>query len=197
MKKIAFFDFDGTITTKDTLFEVIKHQKGKVKFYTGLLINTPYLIGLKIKLITNQHAKEKILEYFFKGMELSPFQKACDDFATGFLPSIVRPGASAEIQKLKDLGFEVVVVSASAENWIKAWADKIGVQLIGSRLETINEKITGKIAGMNCNGAEKVVRISSAYDLSHYDEIYAFGDTSGDKPMLALATKSYYKPFRQ
>ncbi|MDR3697930.1 HAD family hydrolase [Mucilaginibacter sp.] len=196
MKKIAFFDFDGTITTRDTLFEVIKHHKGKMKFYTGLLLNAPYLIGFKIKLITNQYAKEKILEYFFKGMEFSKFQKICDDFATCALPSVVRPGAAAEIQKLKSSGFEVVIVSASAENWIKAWADEIGVQLIGSQLEIVDDRVTGKLKGNNCNGGEKVNRIRLAYDVSQYDEIYAFGDTKGDKPMLALAGKSFYKPFR-
>lgn len=197
MRKIAFFDFDGTITTKDTLFEVIKHHKGALKFYTGMLLNAPYLIGFKIKLITNQYAKEKILGYFFKGMELPAFQKACDDFATCTLPAIIRPGATAEIQKLKDAGFEVVVVSASAENWIKAWADGAGVQLIGTLLEVNDDRVSGKIKGNNCNGGEKVARIKSAYDVSEYDEIYAYGDTKGDKPMLALATKSFYKPFRK
>jgi len=197
VRKIAFFDFDGTITTKDTLFEIIKHHKGALKFYWGMLLNAPYLIGFKIKLITNQYAKEKILEYFFKGMDVSTFQKICDDFATGYLPSVVRPGAAAEIQKLKYSGFEVVIVSASAENWIKAWADEIGVQLIASRLEIVNDRVTGKLDGNNCNGGEKVARIRSAYDVSQYDEIYGFGDTKGDKPMLALATKSFYKPFRE
>ena len=197
MRKIAFFDFDGTITTKDTLFEVIKHHKGILKFGAGMLFNAPYLIGFKIKLITNQYAKEKILEYFFKGMDVSAFQKICDDFATGYLPSLVRPGAAAEIQRLKYSGFEVVVVSASAGNWIKAWADEIGVQLIASRLEIIDEKVTGKLKGDNCNGGEKVARIKLLYDVSQYDEIYGFGDSKGDKPMLALATKSFYKPFRK
>jgi phosphatidylglycerophosphatase C len=197
VRKIAFFDFDGTITTKDTLFEVIKHHKGVLKFYTGMLLNAPYLIGFKLKLITNQYAKEKILGYFFKGMELSAFQKACDDFATGYLPSIVRPGATAEIQKLKDSGFWIVVVSASAENWISAWTDKIGVQLIASQLEIVNDRVTGKLKGNNCNGGEKVARIKSVYDITQYDEIYAYGDTKGDKPMLALAAKSFYKPFRK
>ncbi|WP_295676566.1 HAD family hydrolase [uncultured Mucilaginibacter sp.] len=197
MRKIAFFDFDGTITTTDTLFEVIKYHKGKTKFYMGLLLNLPYLIGFKIKLITNQYAKEKFLEYFFKGMEFSKFQKICDDFATGTLPSVIRPGAAAEIQKLKYTGFEVVIVSASAENWIKAWADEIGVQLIGSQLEIADDKVTGKLMGNNCNGGEKVARIKLVYDLADFDEIVAYGDTTGDKPMLALATKSFYKPFRQ
>jgi HAD superfamily hydrolase (TIGR01490 family) len=197
VKKIAFFDFDGTVTSRDTLFELIKHQKGIVNFYAGMLLNAPLLIGFKIKLISNQYAKEKVLKYFFKGMDLSAFQKECDEFATGYLPAVIRPGAAAEIQKLKYSGFEVVIVSASAENWIRAWTDEMGIQLIGSRLEVVDGKITGNLMGNNCNGGEKVIRIKQLYDTQQYDEIYCFGDTGGDKPMLALATQSFYKPFRK
>src|ERR1700733_6164565 len=127
MRKIAFFDFDGTITTKDTLFEVIKHHKGKAKLFVGLMIHVPVLIGLKIKLISKQRAKETILKYFFKGTERLSFQQGCDDFATVRLPSLIRSGALAEIKRLKECDFEIVVVSASAENWIKKRADQIGI----------------------------------------------------------------------
>ena len=196
MKRIAFFDFDGTITTKDTLFEIIKHQKGKAKFFTGILLHSPVLIGLKIKLITNQRAKELILKYFFKGNELSFFQQRCDDFATMLLPSIIRPGALEEIKKLKDANFDIVIVSASAENWIRKWADLIGLGLLATQLETVDGKLTGNLSGPNCNGAEKEIKIRSAYDLSKFDQIYCYGDSNGDKQMLALGTKTFYKPFR-
>jgi phosphatidylglycerophosphatase C len=42
-RRIAFFDFDGTITTKDTLLEIIKFQKGTLRFYTGFLLCSPYI----------------------------------------------------------------------------------------------------------------------------------------------------------
>lgn len=196
MKRIAFFDFDGTITTKDTLFEVIKHHKGKAKFFAGLLINSQVLIGLKIKLISNQRAKEAILKYFLKGTDLADFQQLCDDFVNLVLPSIIRPGALAEIKKLKDNGFEIVIVSASAENWIKKWSDQMGIGLIATRLEIVDDKLTGKIVDKNCNGEEKAARIKGIYNLSEFDEIYCFGDSGGDKQMLTLATKAFYKPFR-
>jgi phosphoserine phosphatase len=61
----------------------------------------------------------------------------------------------------------------------------------------VDGKITGNLMGNNCNGGEKVIRIKQLYDTQQYDEIYCFGDTGGDKPMLALATQSFYKPFRK
>src|ERR1700753_4025120 len=105
MKKIAFFDFDGTITTKDTMLEVIKFQKGVREFCTGFLANSPFLVAYKAKLISNKTAKERVVSYFFKGAPLSSFQSACDNFALAVLPALIRPGAMAEINKLKADGF--------------------------------------------------------------------------------------------
>ena len=197
MSKIAFFDFDGTITTKDTMFELIRHQKGNPGFYAGFIINIPVFAALKLKLLSSQAAKEKLLKHFFKGADVRVFQSACDAFAEDKLPALIRPAALAELDKLQQQGFEIVVVSASAENWIKKWADKAGVKLLASKLEAVNEKLTGKLSGQNCNGPEKETRIRSAFDLAQYDEIYCYGDSSGDKQMMALGTKAFYKPFRQ
>jgi len=194
--KIAFFDFDGTITTKDTLLEVIKYQKGKAGFYTGFLLNAPFMAALKLKLISNQAAKERMLKYFFKGTDLKSFQQGCDSFIDEALPSMIRPGALDEIKKLKSAGFEIVVVSASPQNWIKKWSDANGLGLIATKLQSVSEVLTGYIDGINNNADEKAVRIKAEYDLSKYREINCYGDSNGDKAMFALGTKTFFKPFR-
>ena len=196
-KRIAFFDFDGTITTKDTLLEIIKYQKGVFSFYLGFLLCSPFLVAYKLGIISNQAAKEITLRWFFGKMPLAAFQEACNTFAVAGIDGLVRPKALTEIEKLKAAGAEIVIVSASAENWIQQWCNRHQLQLIATRLE-INpkERITGRIEGRNCHGQEKVRRITAAYNLEQYDEVYCYGDTKGDKPMLALATFPFYRPFR-
>ena len=193
---IAFFDFDGTITTRDTLLEFIKFCKGNTHFWLGFLLNSPYLAAFKAKLISNQAAKEKVLEYFFRNTPEDAFNQMCEAFTKEDLPRLMRPGALREIQKLKQEGYVVVVVSASPENWIRQWADQNNLELIASRLEIKEGKITGKIVGKNCHGEEKVRRIMEKYVITDYSAIHAYGDTSGDRPMLSLATNSFFKPFR-
>jgi phosphatidylglycerophosphatase C len=195
-KKIAFFDFDGTITTKDTLLEVIKFQKGEIAFYTGFLLNSPWLIAYKLNLIPNDQAKQKILTYFFAGTAERVFQEKCDLFADRKLPELIRPAALTEIEQLRTHGFEMVVISASAGNWIRNWTNRLSLKLIATKLEVKNGLITGGIEGKNCHGEQKVACIREQWNLSEYKEIFVYGDSSGDKPMLALATKSFYKPFR-
>lgn len=193
---IAFFDFDGTITTKDTLLEFIKFSKGKFRFLKGFFLNSHYLVAYKLKLISNQKAKEKIMHFFFGNMPLSVFQEKCDQFIKEILPGLIRPKAYEEFEKLKQKGILIVIVSASPENWITKWAQEIAISIIATQLEVSNNLITGKISGINCHGQEKVRRIKEVYNLAEFKEIYAYGDSSGDKPMLALANYSFMKPFR-
>ena len=195
-RRIAFFDFDGTITTKDTLLEFIKFSKGSLSFYRGFLLYSPYLIAYKIRLISNQLAKEKILRHFFGNIPLEEFTQTCNAFADNALPALIRPRALQQIRNHQSAGILVVIVSASPENWLSCWTRKMGLALIGTRLEVKNNYLTGNIIGKNCHGEEKVSRIRNEYELNQYTDIYAYGDSRGDKPMLALATKPFYKPFR-
>ncbi len=196
VKQIAFFDFDGTVTHKDTLLEFIKHQKGSLHFYLGFLLNSPFLIAYKSGIISNQWAKERILAYFFGKKSVEQFQQECNDFADTVIPSLVRAKAMKEIKRLQEAGVEVVIVSASAENWVRPWCEKEKLDCMATRLENKNRFITGKINGLNCYGEEKVRRVQEKYPLSEYAVIYGYGDTKGDKPLLGLASFSFYKPFR-
>ncbi len=163
-KKIAFFDFDGTITTKDTLLEIIKFQKGRTSFYFGFILHAPWLIAYKLNWLSNNLAKQKILTYFFAGMDEQDFQEKCDLFAEKIIPGIVRPGALSEINVLRSRDFEIVVVSASAGNWISKWSESLSLQLIATKLEVKNGLITGKIEGENNHGVQKARKYSQAME---------------------------------
>ena len=195
-KAIAFFDFDGTLTTKDSLLEFIKYSKGTLAFYSGFILNIHYLFAYTLKIITNQKAKEKIISHFFAGMSSVEFQELCSRFSKEKIPQLIRSGAWLEIKKLQQNEVKIVIVSASPENWIQDWATEINADLIATKLIQTDNIITGEIDGINCHGQEKVIRIKEKYILENYNEILAYGDSSGDKPMLALAHKGYMKPFR-
>ena len=70
MKQIVAFDFDGTITNRDTLLEFIKFAKGKTAFYLGFLLHLPWLLAMKCHLYPNWKTKQMIFSYFFKGVNI-------------------------------------------------------------------------------------------------------------------------------
>ncbi|MFB6458040.1 HAD-IB family hydrolase [Chitinophaga sp. Hz27] len=194
---IAFFDFDGTITNTDTLWQIIRYQKGPGAMYRGILRLLPALLQFKLKQIPAQKMKEKVLRHFFSDMKESDFQAGCNAFCKDALPKMIRIKALDAIREHQRSGHEVVVVTASAYNWVAPWCEQHNIRCIGSVMEVMDEAITGKLQGINCNGEEKVNRIKQVYNLNDYTEIYAYGDSSGDKPMLALAgNKANFKPFR-
>lgn len=196
-KAIAFFDFDGTITHRDTLAAYLIFAKGRFSYYKGLGLLSPMLVAYKAGLINNQRAKEILLAYFLKDMDVSEFNESCSRFNRQVMPSLIRPGAMNQIRNFKERGVEVVVVSASPENWVAPWCSQTGLKCIASVMQVHNGRLTGRLEGFNCHGHEKVNRIRACYDLSLYQQVYAFGDTSGDLPMLELATEKHYRPFRK
>lgn len=194
---IAFFDFDGTLTSKDTMIELLKFAKGKFRFYAGLTVLSPVLLAYKTRLLSNQRAKEIMLSFYLKGMSVEDFDCICKDFAATRLPALFRKPALLELRRHLQNGTQVVIVSASPENWILPWCQQFNIKCIATKLKSRNGKLSGKIAGRNCHGNEKVKHILKKYNLSHYSKIYAYGDTPDDLPMLSLATESFYKPFKE
>ena len=57
-------------------------------------------------------------------------------------------------------------------------------------------RITGRLATANCNGAEKPRRILALFPHREDYRLVAFGDSRGDREMLAMADEAHYKPFR-
>ena len=196
IKSVAFFDFDGTITDRDSFIDFIIFYHGKFSAYVGLLRLFPILLAYKLKLLPNWRAKEIVLTHFFQGEPIEKFQQYCDQYAWERIPQITRVGALQAIQKHHELGNDIYLVSASLENWLSAWCNRKGLKLIGSRLETKEGRVTGKLVGKNCYGPEKVVRIRQEVTLHKYQDIYCYGDSSGDRELLQLADHAYYRPFR-
>jgi HAD superfamily hydrolase (TIGR01490 family) len=195
-KTLVVFDFDGTLTFKDSMLEIAKFHQGVFRFLLGMLLLSPFLILYKIGIIPNWKAKEYFLTHFFGELSTLEFKSLCDDFSLEKIPTLLRPKG---FQKLKDYqinGDEVIIVSASAENWLSAWCKKNGIPFIGTRLKIQNEKITGKLNGKNCYGPEKVTRLKEAINLELYKEIIVYGDSRGDLELIKIATSHFYKPFQ-
>ena len=190
---IVFFDFDGTITFKDSFIDFIIYSAGCRKFISGIMLLIPALMMYKLKILPNWRAKEKVIEQFFSGWSYSQFDKAASDYSNNRLDKIVRESAIKKIDEHRSAGDTVVVVSASIEEWVKPWCQRHGIRFICTRLEIVNGGITGKLSGKNCYGEEKVRRIKDEYDLSKYENIYAYGDSAGDLDMLSIANIAYYK----
>lgn len=191
----AVFDFDGTITTKDTLFHFIRFYHGSLKFWIGISILSPMLILFKCKLLSNEKAKQVMFSFFFANTDFDAFQSKCKRYANE-VNKILNAEAKDKIVWHQKQGHEVLIVSASIENWIKPWAESMGINtVVGTRIEIEQNKLTGKFSTANCNGIEKTKRLLALYPNREGYKLYAYGDSKGDKEMLALADYPFFKTF--
>ncbi|MBL7856257.1 MAG: HAD-IB family hydrolase [Cyclobacteriaceae bacterium] len=194
-RTLALFDFDGTITRKDSFLEVIKHCKGSLHFYFGLLVMSPVLVLYKFRIIPNWRAKELFFSFYFKEDSYMEFQQQCRSYAIEKIPSQIRPSALQAIRDHQAKQDHVIVVTASGEEWVKPWTDSLGIEVIATRWASQNNKLTGKIEGRNCYGEDKKVRILEKVNPADYSAVMAYGDTRGDLAMLSLADQKFYKYF--
>lgn len=196
MKKIAAFDFDGTITRKDTLIEFLRFAGGNARLYTVFALYSPLLVLMKLKLYSNQKAKEKIFAHYFKGMPIEQFDNLCRRFFEQKGQSLIYTDAKTQIAKHKAQGNEVVVISASIENWVCHFADALRAdKLLATQVEVQEGKLTGRFLTANCYGKEKVNRLLSVYPERNKYYLIAYGDSRGDKELLQFADESHYKQF--
>lgn len=193
-KNIAFFDFDGTMTRGDSLFVFLKFLVGKSRFYWGMISNFHYLLGYSLGLLSNTKAKQKVMSYFLKEMSERELAQKCQDFIP-ILESIIKQSALQRIQWHLDRGDRVAIVSATFSCYLKPLTQRMDIDCLATELEIKKGVLTGKFATSNCYGEEKVRRICERYDLGQYQEIYAYGDSRGDREMLEIANRRFYKYF--
>jgi HAD superfamily hydrolase (TIGR01490 family) len=200
MKRIAVFDFDGTITRKDTLIEFIRFAKGSAALFWGLLLHLPWLILMKLHLYDNGKTKECVFSWFFKGMSLEQFNELGRAFYQAQADKLIYSEAKEKIEEHKSQGDIVVILSASIENWVQSFASALQAEgLLSTRAEVQNGKLTGKFATKNCYGAEKVNRLKTwlAANVNEQPYIIAYGDSRGDKELLEFANEKHYKQFKK
>lgn len=221
-EKVYAFDFDGTLTTRDTFLAFIRHAKGNLSFVWGMMLHSPWLVMMKLGLYPNWKAKQRVFAHFFKGMPIDDFNQACWFFAYD-KRHLIRPKAIDAIREAQAEGAQVLVVSASVENWVSRCIEatlattphkenaspKDGekdngsqpagnpVRMLCTQVEVADNRLTGRLLGRNCYGAEKVRRIEEALPHRERYELIAFGDSRGDKEMLEYADERHFKPFRR
>ena len=186
--KIYTFDFDGTLTTRDTLLLFIRFVCGRWGVIAVFLRYAPLLVLMKLKLYPNWRVKQKVFAHCFGGMTTETFNDYCRSFAQKYSSCVLRPEGLATLRKALDEGATVMIVSASVDNWV----------ILGTEVEAIDGILTGQFKSRNCYGAEIVRRLSAQLPAPReYCYIVAFGDSRGDKEMLQYADEAHYKPFRR
>lgn len=196
---VAAFDFDGTLTRRDTLFPFLLHVSGPLAFSFKFISLLPTLTAYALGMVRNDIAKQLVLRRFLANMALTQIQQHALGFVAQKLPALLRNEAMQRLTWHLQQNHRCIVVSASLENYLKPWASTVGfTDVLGSQLEILaNGTASGNLQGENCFGAEKMRRLEALLGPRDGYILYAYGDSNGDKALLSAADYPFYKSFTQ
>jgi phosphatidylglycerophosphatase C len=191
---IAAFDFDNTITTCDTLLPFLYSLTPPQEKIINSIKLLPTAVGYKCGLVSNHDAKQQVLTAFLKGYPRETLQQQAISFARDKIPLWVKPEAIERIHWHKNQGHQCVIVSAGLEIYLTHWAKTLPFDhVLATRLRFDQPMVSGEMLGRNCFGQEKVNRLLALMGVKENYILYAYGDSRGDKELLALADYPFYR----
>ncbi|QTN18255.1 HAD-IB family hydrolase [Brevundimonas sp. AJA228-03] len=193
---IVAFDFDGTLTIRDSFTAFLKWKVGPERWRTGLLAMAPQLAAYALDR-DRQRLKEAAVRRFLPGMGAVALGLEAEQFAHEQWDRLMRPDALCVWNDWGRRGAYRAIVTASPALTVQPFADRLGADaLLGTDLVTdASGWFTGAFAGPNCRGEEKVRRLRAAFG-PEVRLAAAYGDTSGDTEMLAIAGIAGFRVFK-
>lgn len=195
-RPLVAFDFDGTLSFRDSFIGFLAWRSGPAGYALGLARLAPWALAY-LAHRDRGRLKAAAVKIFLRGLSKVELEAACEAFANSDLGRrLIRPDAEQRWRSWRARGAELVVVTASPEEVVAPFARRLGAdRLIGTRLAYDAEgRVTGALAGENCRAQEKVERLQAIYGRG-VRLAAAYGDSSGDTEMLGLAEEKGYRVF--
>jgi phosphatidylglycerophosphatase C len=191
-RTVAAFDFDGTISRRDTLVPFLGRVVGRRRVATTLVGRGPQLAGMLAGRVDRDAEKEELIRRLLRGRTTAEIETAGAAYADAlWAAGAFRPEIRERLAWHREEGHDIVIVSASLRDYLAPLAPRLGADhVIACTLESEPDgRLTGELVGGNCRGVEKVRRLEAwLASVGHDDpEVYAYGDSSGDDELLARA----------
>jgi phosphatidylglycerophosphatase C len=194
-RPIVAFDFDGTLTVRDSFTAFLKWRVGPIRYALGMANLLPaavrYLFDRDRGRIKAAAARE-----FLRGLPIGRLDALARDFADRNAEALFRPDALETWRDWRAKGARLVIVTASPSAVVRPFAERLRADaLIGTEFASDHQdRLTGAFETPNCRGAEKVRRLEACFGPG-LRLAAAYGDTAGDHEMLAIADISGYRVF--
>ena len=185
---VAAFDVDNTLTVRDCVVPFMRTVAG-----TGSLISSivrrPVVIVRLVLAKDRDALKALFVSAAFTGRSIEDVSNIAVHFASDIAEKWIRDDVAQRMRWHQEQGHVVVLVSASLQPYLDVLGDLLEVDaVLCTQLQSQDGVYTGELLGKNCRGEEKVVRLHEwcvAANLPINSVKYAYGDSSGDRQMLA------------
>jgi phosphatidylglycerophosphatase C len=195
-QSVVAFDFDGTLTVKDSFAAFLTWRASLPRYGPGFLRLAPELLIYPV-LRDRGRLKAAVVRQFLAGLSPRELADEAERFAESQADKLFRPDALEAWRAWKAKGALMLIVSATPESVVEPFARRLGAdRLIATRLAVDDRgRLEGSLDGANCRGPEKVRRLRAELGPGLHLTA-AYGDTAGDREMLALADERGYRVFK-
>lgn len=196
MTVVAAFDFDETLTRRDTVVPFLRRLAGDRGLALGLLARSHRMAPAAMR--RNRDAlRAMATDQVFRGRLIADVDVHARDYGDQIFAVGLRPDTAARLAWHRDAGHRTVIVSASYEAYVQVVGEHLGVDaVLATRLEVESGRCTGRLLGANCRGPEKLRRLQGWLDEQGLmlDEVslWAYGDSAGDRELLAVADHPHW-----
>lgn len=189
---VAAFDVDGTITTRDCVIPFMRCVAGARRIVPRLGVRPDRLIPV-LAGRDRDRLKALAAAAAFRGQRYDDLCAIGASFAEMIHERWLRSDTLAALQRHREDGDRTVLVSASFEVYLRPLAGLLGVDdVLATRLDVRDGIVTGALDGPNCRGPEKVARLHDWLGDRSTVRIVAYGDSVGDREMLADADEAHW-----
>ena len=190
-RALAAFDLDGTLTRRDTLLPFLLRAVGRERTGRAVLAESLLLARALAGGDYRDSAKAAVLERLLAGLPVEPLAAVAEAFADDVVARRLRPGMRDRVEWHRAQGHELLIISASPELYVAPIGRRLGFDgVLATRLEVGPDAcLTGRLLGANTRGPEKVTRLREWLG-TNPRLAWAYGDSRGDREMLALAETS-------
>ncbi len=192
---VAYFDFDGTLTSKDTLIPFVLYAVGWSKFLLNLPRVAIIVFLYVFKIINNENAKQRFLTIMLKGMSEDNLDTTAKNFSLTKLDKYLKPDIYSKLEYHKEHKHNIIIISANLAIYLRYWAKKHDLtDIIATEIEFINGVATGVLATRNCYGEQKIMRLQEYLTSKKLNFAYSFGygNSTGDYELLKYVDEGYW-----
>jgi HAD superfamily hydrolase (TIGR01490 family) len=185
---VAAFDFDGTLSTRDSFLPYLRIVAGTRDLARAIAAAAPALAASRRDPSQRDVAKAIMLRGTLAGRSEAYLRDVGARYARLVVARRLAPDTVARLEQHRAEGHDIVLVSASLHVYLDPIAELLGADaVLATALEVdADGRCTGEIAGANVRGLEKVYRLD-AWLAGRDVVIHAYGDSSGDDELLARA----------
>lgn len=190
MSELVIFDLDETIIKGQSQNALLKYafSRGLIKLPVFLKLSL-WFIFYKIGLVKNPKRAMEYAYGFLCKYTNKQVQEIMNDFVYNHLSVLIYQEALGILQEHKKNRHSIIVVSNTLSLILHEFVKIIGVELyLGTELEIIDGKFTGKIKDDIVYGANKIKVIKNFVALNNFSFIdsWAYTDHISDASLLEM-----------